>query len=147
MNNFLKDGLKILTSYKPGIQTYFVTIYTILIWKRERAHSEMMSYIIDIRPKKNLWLLELIDIIFCIIYMIRCNSCNVAFTSKKGLHQHMKGKRHTDRINGTSPILDYSCACGKTYSHRQSLHVHKTSCTLQSSQSVKEIIEDLTGRA
>ena len=30
MNNFLKDGLKILTSYKPGIQTYFVTIYTIL---------------------------------------------------------------------------------------------------------------------
>ena len=75
--------------------------------------------------------------------MIRCNSCNVAFTSKKGLHQHMKGKRHTDRINGTSPILDYSCACGKTYSHRQSLHVHKTSCTLQSSQSVKEIIEDL----
>ena len=72
--------------------------------------------------------------------MIRCDSCNVSFTSNKGWHQHMKGKRHNDRINGTLPILDHVCSCGKTYSHRQSLHVHKMSCA---SPSVTEIIEDL----
>ena len=72
--------------------------------------------------------------------MIRCDSCNVSFTSNKGWHQHMKGKRHTERINGILPVLDHACSCGKTYSHRQSLHVHKMSC---SSPSVTEIIEDL----
>ena len=77
--------------------------------------------------------------------MIRCDSCNVSFTSNKGLYQHMKGKRHTDRINGTSPVLHHACSCGKSYSHRQSLFVHKMSCTIIDPPvtSVTEIIEDL----
>ena len=74
--------------------------------------------------------------------MIRCDRCNVSFTSNKGLNQHMKGKKHTDRVNGTMPVLDYACSCGKTYSHRQSLHVHKLSCAA-ASPSNKELIKEL----
>jgi 5-methylcytosine-specific restriction endonuclease McrA len=61
----------------------------------------------------------------------------------------MNGKRHTDRVNGTAPILDHACGnCGKTYSHRQSLHVHRMSCTpsvteITCSPSVTDIIEEL----
>ena len=73
--------------------------------------------------------------------MIRCDTCNVSFTSNKGLNQHMKGKKHTDRVNGTMPVLDYACSsCGKTYSHRQSLHVHKMSCA---SPTVSDIMKAL----
>ena len=82
--------------------------------------------------------------------MFPCSSCKVAFASNKGLIQHMNGKRHTDRINGTSPILDHACGnCRKTYSHRQSLHVHRMSCTpsdvteITCSPSVTDIIEEL----
>ena len=78
--------------------------------------------------------------------MICCDSCNVSFTSNKGLYQHMKGKRHNDRINGTSPVLHYACSCGKSYSHRQSLHAHKRTCTVvvvPATPSVTEIIADL----
>ena len=41
----------------------------------------------------------------------------------------MKGSRHIDRVNGTTKISNHSCGnCGKSYSHRQSLHVHKQTC-------------------
>ena len=77
--------------------------------------------------------------------MISCDSCNVSFTSNKGLYQHMKGKRHIDRVNGKSPVLHYACSCGKSYSHRQSLHAHKMTCAVcvPPTQSVTEIIEEL----
>ena len=75
--------------------------------------------------------------------MIRCDSCNVEFTSKKGLSQHMKGKRHITRANGTQRVLDFACSCGRNYSHRQSLHVHRMTCTYQITHSVTEMFEDL----
>jgi hypothetical protein len=69
----------------------------------------------------------------------RCNSCNMSFKSNKLLQQHLKCKRHNEIID-KSPILRYECsACGKKYSYRQSLHVHKRACVLvDETTSVKE---------
>ena len=73
--------------------------------------------------------------------MFYCSICNVAFASNKGLQQHMKGKRHVDRVNGTTNILPLSCGnCGKSYSHRQSLHVHRNTCQ---PTTLNEILEEL----
>ena len=75
--------------------------------------------------------------------MIRCNCCNVEFATKKGLHQHTKGKGHINRVNGTVPKnAKYKCNCGKTYSYRQSLHVHKMTCAVPTT-SVVDMIEKL----
>ena len=58
---------------------------------------------------------------------LHCIPCNMPFKCKKYLEQHLKCKRHTDRINeqSCSAGLRYECnVCGKKYSIRQSLHAH-----------------------
>ena len=58
---------------------------------------------------------------------LHCIPCNMPFKCKKYLEQHLKCKRHTDRINeqSCSAGLRYECSvCGKKYSIRQSLHAH-----------------------
>ena len=83
-----------------------------------------------------------------------CISCNMSFKTNKCLQQHLKCNRHTERITKPSPIPRFECSeCGKKYSYRQSLHVHKRSCdvvvhdevatTAPSPPSVTEIIEEL----
>ena len=58
-----------------------------------------------------------------------CISCNMSFKSNKCLQQHLKCKRHTDRMNKQTLLPTFVCdACGKKYVHRQSLHTHKMSC-------------------
>ena len=53
----------------------------------------------------------------------------MSFKSNKCLQQHLKCKRHTDRLNKQNPLPTFVCdACGKKYCHRQSLHTHKMSC-------------------
>ena len=60
-----------------------------------------------------------------------CLSCNMSFKSNKSLQQHLKCNRHTDRITKPSPVPRFECSvCGKKYSYRQSLHVHKRSCVV-----------------
>lgn len=75
--------------------------------------------------------------------MIRCNTCDVEFSSNKGLYQHIKGKRHINKENGTTPVLQYACGCGRTYSYKQSLQLHRNSCNSTAAPSVTEIIEEL----
>ena len=82
--------------------------------------------------------------------MFYCSNCNVAFASNKGLQQHMKGSRHIDRLNGKTKKNNNTCGnCGKSYSHRQSLHVHRMNCTQPCTPnptptpSVTEILEEL----
>ena len=59
----------------------------------------------------------------------QCISCNMSFKSNKCLQQHLKCKRHTDRLTKQTPLPTFVCdACGKKYCHRQSLHTHKLSC-------------------
>ena len=84
---------------------------------------------------------------------LHCISCNMSFKTNKCLLQHLKCNRHTERITKPSPIPRFECSeCGKKYSYRQSLHVHKRSCnvvvhevttTAPTTQSVTEIIEEL----
>jgi len=76
--------------------------------------------------------------------MIRqCIPCNVSFKCKKTFEQHLKCKRHTDRIKekSISEILKYECnVCGKKYSIRQSLHAHKklNSCAVEATTPIVE---------
>ena len=60
-----------------------------------------------------------------------CISCNMSFKSNKCLQQHLKCNRHTERITKPSPVPRFECSvCGKKYSYRQSLHVHKRTCVV-----------------
>ena len=97
---------------------------------------------------------------------LHCIPCNMPFKCKKYLEQHLKCKRHTDRINeqSSSAGLRYECSvCGKKYSIRQSLHAHMKlqSCVviettpilvtdatsikynIQHQPSVKEIVDEM----
>ena len=95
---------------------------------------------------------------------LHCIPCNMPFKCKKYLEQHLKCKRHTDRIHeqSCSAGLRYECiVCGKKYSIRQSLHAHVKlqSCVvietappasaisikdnIQHQPSVKEIVDEM----
>ncbi len=78
-----------------------------------------------------------------------CSTCEISFKSNKCLQQHMKCKKHTDKLNKQPPIIPggFECfTCGKSYYHRQSLHMHKRLCVtvpVSIPPSVTEIIEEL----
>lgn len=58
-----------------------------------------------------------------------CSPCGMPFKTNKCLQKHLKCKRHTDRMNKITNLPSFMCdACGKKYSHRQSLHTHKLLC-------------------
>ena len=58
-----------------------------------------------------------------------CSPCGMPFKTNKCLQKHLKCKRHTDRINKITKLPSFMCdACGKKYSHRQSLYTHKLLC-------------------
>ncbi len=56
----------------------------------------------------------------------------MSFKTNKCLQQHLKCKRHADRVSNPLPIIrKFECSsCGKKYPYRQSLYVHKTSCVI-----------------
>lgn len=60
---------------------------------------------------------------------LHCSTCDMLFKSNKCYQQHLKCKRHTERITKPSPVRKYECmVCGKKFPYRQSLHTHKASC-------------------
>ena len=59
----------------------------------------------------------------------RCISCDMSFKTNKNLQQHLKCKRHIERMdNKITPTYPFVCDCGKRYCHRQSLYTHKMVC-------------------
>ena len=75
-----------------------------------------------------------------------CITCDYNTCNKKDYNRHTQTKKHLKHINtynylqntasdGTkSPTSEtnqkYNCLCGKKYTHRQSLHTHKKTCSV-----------------
>jgi len=60
-----------------------------------------------------------------------CNKCDYKCSKQNDYNKHCRTIKHnTD--GATYPIsrkqTDYSCVCGNSYKHRQSLHTHKKQC-------------------
>ena len=62
-----------------------------------------------------------------IIEMYFCTNCSSNFANKQNYQTHLLSKKHA-RMNDNN----YSCKCGKIFSCRQTLHVHKKKCDLSS---------------
>ena len=73
-----------------------------------------------------------------VLYMTehKCIVCNMSFKSKMNLEKHVaNSKLHFKRSSKTADTSYHICECGKQYSYRQSLHLHKKKCeTSPSSQ-------------
>jgi 5-methylcytosine-specific restriction endonuclease McrA len=58
-----------------------------------------------------------------------CNTCEMSFKSNKCLQQHMKCRRHINKLDRRNPLPSFACDdCGKKYYHRQSLYTHRNTC-------------------
>jgi 5-methylcytosine-specific restriction endonuclease McrA len=55
-----------------------------------------------------------------------CSTCNLTFKSKANYTKHLKSQRHLSRLSNECVV--YKCICGKGYSHRVSLCVHRKTC-------------------
>ena len=58
---------------------------------------------------------------------MECSICNTTFKTKTNYKKHLKTKRHLKRSNEVSPL---KCLCGKIYSFRESLCIHRKTCTI-----------------
>jgi hypothetical protein len=75
---------------------------------------------------------------------IECAVCNVLLKSEKCMQSHRKSKRHIDKVNNTTQLPNYTCGCGKNYTYRQSLHVHRRTCTSENPVLSKPILIKVT---
>ena len=57
---------------------------------------------------------------------IRCEICDKTFTREQSYTRHLESDFHNKRKDKES--MKYACECGKTYSYRQSFHVHIRQC-------------------
>ena len=82
-----------------------------------------------------------------------CAVCDVVCKNKRNYTLHLQSKRHVQRSNNIQPN---TCNCGKRFSHRQSLYLHRKTCDVaqehtnanllsknESTKNDKEIIEEL----
>ena len=59
-----------------------------------------------------------------------CLQCDISFRTEKSLQTHFSTKRHRNKMIKISPPSDFiCCSCGNSYSCRQSLHIHRKSCS------------------
>ena len=68
----------------------------------------------------------------------RCISCDYSTSHKSHYDKHIATQKHIS-VTNTYGILQkvpesavnfYTCLCGKKYTHRQSLHYHKKTCSI-----------------
>ena len=61
-----------------------------------------------------------------------CEKCHYNTNNKKDYNKHIFSQKHIRLTNNipqnTNIPLKFICECGKTYKHRQSLHLHKKKC-------------------
>jgi hypothetical protein len=65
--------------------------------------------------------------------MFKCNDCEYSTNHKGNYNKHLKSSKHKK---------EYECSCGRTYSHRQSYHRHKISCTNKKDDIIIKLIEE-----
>jgi len=75
-----------------------------------------------------------------------CVKCNFECSNKKDYNRHLVTAKH-NRLTNTSIGLtqnanEFVCICGKTYSHRQSLHKHKNKCIVVQNPSREDNISN-----
>lgn len=58
--------------------------------------------------------------------MLFCESCAIHFTRKQVYEKHLKTQKHIKRLDNSIP---FQCPCGKSYSSKQSLSVHRKKCS------------------
>lgn len=79
-----------------------------------------------------------------------CENCDYNTCNYKDFKKHLLTLKHskTDKMltkDDTESPKKYKCDCGKKYSQRQSLFVHKKKCTFKHKDLKDEQIEKLTG--
>jgi hypothetical protein len=57
----------------------------------------------------------------------RCNTCNLDFKTNEYYKRHLITNRHVVRTTNPN-IITFSCICGRSYSHNQSLYTHRKTC-------------------
>jgi len=59
-----------------------------------------------------------------------CYLCNYVCVRKASLDKHYSTRKHLMNPGQGDQLKQYSCHCGKSYKHRQSLHTHKKKCII-----------------
>lgn len=59
-----------------------------------------------------------------------CYLCNYVCERKASLDKHYSTRKHLMNSGQGDQLKQYSCHCGKSYKHRQSLHTHKKKCII-----------------
>ena len=72
-----------------------------------------------------------------------CISCNFSCNKKSGYDKHLLTQKHINAMKNGGNISEktpksYVCKCGKEYKYRQSLHIHKKTCTYIPEPEVKQ---------
>lgn len=57
----------------------------------------------------------------------RCNTCKLDFKTNEYYKRHLITNRHVVRTTNPN-IITFSCICGRSYSHNQSLYTHRKTC-------------------
>jgi len=63
--------------------------------------------------------------------LFHCNKCEFKCSKKRDYERHILTQKHISRENSNNIIKNekkYECNCGKYFSHRQGLYVHRKSC-------------------
>jgi hypothetical protein len=75
----------------------------------------------------------------------KCNMCHYNCSYKSDLKKHLLTRKHlhtyntltnTDEIS--TKLSEYSCECGNTYKHRQSLFNHKKKCSIDQEEEISK---------
>ena len=70
-----------------------------------------------------------------------CQKCGYKCSKKSDYVKHCKSKKHNQFVSSSNQD-DFSCECGRTYKHRQSLHSHKLNCSVSIDET--DVIEPRT---
>jgi hypothetical protein len=70
-----------------------------------------------------------------------CNHCDIGCSKKSEWDRHVSTRKHRNKAEYLQKPPEYSCSCGKSYKHRQSLFTHKQKCDGNPCVEKEEIIE------